>query len=384
MRVIAWGTYDLSKPRTRILLDALKQAGNDVVECHADVWSDVLDKSQINGTAAKLKLGWRWARQYAGLFSRYLTMPRADVVFVGYLGQLDVLLLRPLAALRGEKVVWDAFISLHDTVVNDRQMIGSRHLVARALFAWEWLACRAADVVLLDTEAHAQYFRDTFGLNDDRTAAVFVGAEGDAFPAAANRASADDDDDVIVVLFYGQFIPLHGIETIIEAARLSDPRRVRWVLIGKGQEVPKIRAMLDEQPVQNLEWIPWVEYAELGARIASADLCLGIFGSSDKAARVIPNKVFQILSVGKAIITRDSPGIRELLDDADAGVHLVPPMDPQALLDAVERHRALRRGLVEPLHRAIVERFAAAAIAERLRAILERTLTSSALPKAPA
>lgn len=373
MRVIVWGTYDLSKPRTRILLEALARAGVEVEEVHADVWSTVRDKSQIRGLKNKLAFGLRWGARYGGLVARYLTRPKADVVFVGYLGQLDVLLIRPLAALRGEKVVWDAFISLYDTVVNDRKMSSEKGVVARALFAWEWLACRAAHVVLLDTEAHADFFRDAFGLRRPAHAAsVFVGAEGKAFAPAPPRAPPVTTDEPVTALFYGQFIPLHGIETIIEAARLSDPSRVRWVIIGQGQEEAKIRAMLDEEPLPHLEWISWVDYEELGERIARADVCLGIFGSSDKAARVIPNKVFQILSVGKPLITRDSPGIRELLGPDTAGVYLVPPSEPRALLDAVERYRDDRRQLEEPLHRDVVERFSVDAIAAALKDTLER------------
>src|SRR5690606_13038787 len=124
-----------------------------------------------------------------------------------------------------------------------------------------------------------------------------------------------------------------------EAARRSDPADVRWILIGQGQETARVQQMLDEQPVPHLTSIPWVDYEALRAHIAAADIGLGIFGDSDKAGRVIPNKVFQILSVGKPLITRDSAGIRELVDDGAPGVYLVPPADPDALLAAIARFR---------------------------------------------
>jgi hypothetical protein len=38
LRVLCWGTYDTSKPRTRILRDGLRAAGATVQECHAPVW----------------------------------------------------------------------------------------------------------------------------------------------------------------------------------------------------------------------------------------------------------------------------------------------------------------------------------------------------------
>ena len=97
--------------------------------------------------------------------------------------------------------------------------------------------------------------------------------------------------------------------------------------------------MLEAAPVEGLRWIPWVPYEELAEHIRAADVCLGIFGASAKAGNVIPNKVFQIVSCGKPVITRDSPAIRELLAESDPGVYLVPPADPDALLAALRRFR---------------------------------------------
>lgn len=367
---LAWGTYDESKPRTRLMLGALRDAGLLQATRHADVWSAVVDKSQLRGPRALVGVGWRWLSSYARLLAGLARSGAHDVVFVGYLGQLDVLVAWPLCRLRHQTIVWDAFISLYDTVVDDRKMVGQHSPLARLLWAWEWLACRAADVVILDTEAHAAYFRSTFHLADDKTAVVFVGAEPDAFAANVD-ADVAANGGPITVLFYGQFIPLHGIGTIIEAARCSEATEVRWVLIGTGQETARVQQMLDERPVPHLTWIPWVDYEALRAHIAAADVCLGIFGASDKAGRVIPNKVFQILSVGKPLITRDSDGIRELVDDDAPGVYLVPPADPEALLGAIARFRNERTRLPHPLHQPLVERFSPAALARALRDVVD-------------
>ncbi len=379
-RVVIWGTYDLGKPRNRILIEGLRLSGVEVIECHADVWSGVEDKGTLTGTLQWLSRVARWLLAYPSLILRYLRLPKHDVVIVGYLGQLDVLVLWPFARLRAAPIVWDAFLSLYDTVVMDRRIVGPRHPVAFFLLAWEWLSCRAADLIVLDTQAHAEYFRERFGLRRNVTANVFVGAEPSVFRAPTADIAGSEPEADLSVLFYGQFIPLHGIDTIVRAAQTASGRRIRWTLIGRGQEEHRIRDMLGANWPPNLEWIPWVPYDELAGRIHAADICLGIFGNTGKSARVIPNKVFQILSAGKPLITRDSPAIRELLTDGMPGIYLVPPADPTALLDALDvfsNQHGTQDDLASgaPLHRALVERFSPKTIGEELRQMIAELQT---------
>ena len=90
---------------------------------------------------------------------------------------------------------------------------------------------------------------------------------------------------------------------------------------------------------------------------------------SDKAARVIPNKVFQVLAAGAPLITRDSPAIRELVDDETPGVYLVPPGDPAALAAAVRRFAA-ERGDMAGLYCALNARFSPSAIGQELLSLV--------------
>ncbi len=376
MRVVLWGTYDTGKPRTRLLRRALDTAGVEIIEIHAPVWNGVEDKSQVKGILPRLKLAMRWLRAYPGLIVRYLKAPDHDAVVVGYMGHLDVLILWLFARLRGKPIVWDAFLSLYDTVVQDRRMISPGNPAAWALRAWEWLACRAADRVVLDTAAHARLFRELYGLAEARTAAVFVGAELDVFagawPPEPRAHSPSRSDDEITVLFYGQFIPLHGIATIVAAAQDASDLPIHWVVIGQGQEEARVRSLIEAGPQARLEWLPWVPYEELTAWIARTDICLGVFGTSAKASRVIPNKVFQILAAGKPLVTRDSPAIRELLPDDMPGVYLVEPGNPLALLAAIQTFRKQRDDLAGlRLHGGATSRFALSALGKDWLQILQ-------------
>mgnify|MGYP003565196680 CR=1 FL=1 len=345
MQVVAWGTFDVGKPRVRIALRGLRENGVSVYECHADVWAGVEDKSQLFGFLPKIRKLGQWLLSYPKLIWCYLKAPRHDVVLVPYMGHLDVLVLWPFAKLRGANVVWDAFLSLYNTIVEDRRIIASKNPLAWLIYAFEWLATRAADCVVLDTAAHADYFARRYSLSEDKLAYVHVGVESERCPLLRSLEPKVPNKP-LTVLFYGQFIPLHGIPTIIEAARQLDDGSVHWVLIGQGQEEASIRASLELDPIKNIEWRSWVPYEELIGLIGLSDICLGVFGESEKAGRVIPNKVFQVIAAGRPLVTRDGPGIRELLADTEPGLKLVPPADSSALVAALSQMISARDSFV--------------------------------------
>lgn len=349
MRIVFWGTYDTGKPRVRILLRGLRENGVEVIECHKEVWSGIEDKSQIKGFARKLRLLFIWLSAYPSLIWRFLRLPKHDAVVIGYLGQLDVLVLWPFARLRGVPIVWDAFLSLYNTVVEDRQMVRSNSPLAWALWGWEWLACKAADILVLDTNEHGRYFIETFGVPAEKVKRVFVGAETDIFKPSYDIQL--DASQPFTVLFYGQFIPLHGVDTIVRAAKLTETEGIRWVIVGTGQELPRILTLIDELKPINLEIIEWIPYKELVNWLYKSEVCLGIFGATEKASRVIPNKVFQIIAADRPLITIETPAIRELVKSS-ASITLIPPNDAKALALAVlnKRHSSATANELSAIH----------------------------------
>ncbi|MDD9922246.1 MAG: glycosyltransferase family 4 protein [Boseongicola sp.] len=330
--VVFWGTYDTGKPRTRILRDGLREIGVNVVEIHANIWEGHEDKSQI-GRSSKVAIGLRCLAAYPGLIWRYLRSPSHDAVVVPYLGQFDVLVLRPFAWFRRRPLVWDMFISLYDTVVCDRKMARPRSLTARLLKGLEWIGCRAADRVLMDTPTHARRISELFGLKQDKLLAVAVGAEQEVFSNVPPRTTHGGP---VRILFYGQLIPLHGIETILDAALSERGQSYEWHIIGTGQQTELVAHKLEETQASHVVWERWRSYENLRDAILEADICLGIFGGSDKAASVVPNKVYQALFAGRPVVTRRSPAMEEAFTE-NPGLVLVDPCDPDALLDGVEK-----------------------------------------------
>ena len=132
------------------------------------------------------------------------------------------------------------------------------------------------------------------------------------------------------MLFVGKLIPLHGLETILEAARLCE--EIAFDVVGSGQ----LDALLERStPNVTLAAVGRVRTPSLRS-YNEAGCALGIFGTSEKAARVIPNKAFQALATGTPLITSDTPAAASSSRTARDAL-LVPAGDPEALATAVRR-----------------------------------------------
>ena len=239
-------------------------------------------------------------------------------MIVGYPGHFDLPAAR--LAARGAPVLFNPLVSLVDTLVSDRARFRPDSLPARALALVDRRALRAADVVIADTEQHARFLMELAGL--ERVEVCFVGAEERLFRPAPLGAFTH-------ALFVGKLIPLHGLETILAAARLAPELPFR--IVGSGQ----LDAQLEHRP-GNVAWVRWVEYEQLAGELHGAGAALGVFGRSAKAGRVIPNKAFQALACRTPLVTADTPAARELLVDGESAL-LVPPGDATALAGALQR-----------------------------------------------
>ena len=351
VRVCRFGHASVRYSRNRILAKALRRAGAAV--------DDVVDHRPYPVRTAALL--------------RAASGKRFDLLLVGYPGHTDVPAAVALGRLRGVPVILDAFLSLHDTFVEDRGRIPAGSLRARWPALVDRVAATLPDRVLLDTEAHISYFADELRAPRHRFRRIWAGADDEVM-----RPAPRSGDPAFTVFLYASFIPLHGVEHVVRAAsvleRGSDPVRLR--IAGDGQTYPAVQTLADRLGTRSIEFLGRRPLSELPGLMAEADVCLGIFGTTPKAARVIPNKVFDALAVERPVITADTPAIREALVP---GRHLwtCPAGDPDALADAISRLKAdpnTRRKLAAEGRTRFEEAFSIEAISRDLSAVVREVL----------
>ena len=335
-RIVFFGTYVLSDayPVNQVLFDGMRAASANVDTCRVDLWRGFLHRALGGSWRRWLGFVGRAVVCYGRLVIRYLMGKDHRIVVVGYPGYLDIILARLLNLFSRRLLVLVSFISLYDTAVMDRQRIAKGSRRARALFALDRLAFRCADWVLVDTHALGDYYAELFGLPRSKFRKSLVGNVFDRFTAADLERETNDGFNV---LFFGTYVPLHGAEFIVEAARILRADSVHFTMIGTGQDFAAVR-----ERAADLEHVhfdqAWHSTGELAEKMRAADVCLGIFGATAKAARVIPYKVFAALALGRPVITRDSPAVRELLVDGESAL-LCPAGDGAELAAAIRRLR---------------------------------------------
>jgi glycosyltransferase involved in cell wall biosynthesis len=343
MRTIIFGTYDTAMhPRIATIAEGLAARGFDVTECNIPLGLTTADRVDMlakpwKAAGLAARLGNRWL----GLAAKARRLGRPDAVVVGYLGHFDVHLARLLYRRAKVPIVLDHLISAAGTAA-DRRIDGGG-LKKRLLTLIDAAALRAADIVVVDTAEHLAIVPEKYR---QKAVVVAVGAPAPWYRAAEDRAaeegaaqepSAEAAGQPLKVVFYGLYTPLQGTPVIGEALGRIAGAPVEVTMIGRGQE----EAATKEAAAANksVRWLDWVPAAELPALVAAHDVCLGIFGTGDKALRVVPNKVFQGAAAGCAVITSDTPPQRRVLGTVsqESGAVLVPPGDPAALADALLR-----------------------------------------------
>lgn len=254
-----------------------------------------------------------------------------DIAYVPYPGVFLLWLLSWVPRRWRPRCVCDAYITIWDSLYQDRSLGTAGSRSSRLLLWMEARALSAAEGVIVDTVANADHIHRLFGVARESIHAFPLALDATTLPVANPDHAASRE---IRVLFIGTFVPLQGTAVIaqaIEALRGQD--NLEFVMIGDGQQAEEVAPLLEANPA--VTWYRgWQPSHVLTRELALADICLGVFGGNGKAARVLPFKLYMALAAGKAIITQHEHGVPE---DCPPIPALTCDACPQSLADAIRR-----------------------------------------------
>ncbi len=331
--------------RTRIVIRALEMRGHEVIRCLPP------DKS---------------FKHYPGLLLKaMLKAPSCDVVLTGFYGQLLTIAMR---LLTWKPIVFDMYITTYDTMVFDRQKAKPGSFMAK-VYAWgDWLSYKAANLSILDSDHVIRHFGRYANTATDKMRRLFLAVDDSVIHPRPRQRTNDE----FLVHFHGEFIPFHGVQHILRAAKLLEDDGVQFQIIGRGLTFDQDMALMRELDIRNVRILDPVPYAGLALHMAEADICLGIFGDNDRAELVITNKANEAIGMGKPLITRRNEPVQELLTHGESA-WFVEPAKPQAIADAIRTLKAdpgLRQRIAENGHRKFLEYGTVEKLGEGLERIL--------------
>lgn len=273
---------------------------------------------------------WRYVETWLAL-RKLKRIDKLDIYILGFRGHEIFWPVRWMT--RGSALVFDALMSPYAAFLEESKAGLIGRLIAPLVYQLEKTILQRSDLVLTDTRKHAEYYSRTFALPDAKICALPVGAiENHAATVGAPLTSPEH----FSILFYGSFLPLHGISVIVAAAAQLRDLPIHFDFIGgTSKQARQLRQICMHSGVTRYTHRRWVPLQDLlHTEIPRATLCAGgPFGSTPQALRVITGKTSQGLACGKATIVGRIDEDYGFVDRFNC--LLVDQKDPDALAETI-------------------------------------------------
>lgn len=218
-----------------------------------------------------------------------------------------------------KRVVCDIYAPLYDTTVNDYKKYKKFSPIAIIHFLRDFFAMIFSNPVLFLNESEATHFTNTIHIDKRKINYAIL----PLYRSEKERAKLpyyNGRSSVFTLCWTGTFIPLQGVEKIIETAQLLKKNSVKFRLLIFGpnneyktyyQKMVNDKNLNDKVSFPNI-WGDLNRWEQLVSE--DCDISLGIFGDSQKAKNVVANKVVDATSFGIPVITGYSNGLKEFFD----------------------------------------------------------------------
>jgi len=375
VRVCYFGTYRAGYTRNRKMIEGLRRNGVEVIECHEPLWLGTEDRVQVASGGWMHPSFWlRIIKVYSRLLRKYRSVGDYDVMVLGYPGQLDVPLARVLTWLKCKPLVLDMPASLY-LMTQERRLLKPGSFTGFLIYCLDKMACLLPNLLIVETEEYIVWFQKTFKINKSKFCVVPLGADDKIFkPAAATRS-----DGPFLAVYYGSFLPNHGVEYIVEAARLlrNEPN-IHFELIGNGPGKAAAMALARQHNLTNITFEDWMDQEALVKRVTRADVILGAFGATPQSMLTVQNKIYEGLAMEKPVITGDGPSVRKLLIHGEH-VYLCEQANPQSLAEAIKvlsRDPELRKSIARKGYQLYCQEFTPLALGSLLSHYINQLVES--------
>lgn len=299
LKICYFGFYDPNIARDEVYIEGLKRNRIEIIECN--------DYSK-----SKLLKYWR-------LFFRYWPIRKEyDLMIVGHLNRVlghSNHFIVPFARLISrKKIIYNALCSNYEAAIISRGISKKNSLNAKLYWLTDYLACRCASLVLVESEEQKKFFVKNFKIKKEKCIKTWTGAnDKDFFIESVKKKKK------FTVILRGGFLPETGIEYVLKAAKKLEDENIEFLILGiaKTEKIEKkMKDIIKKTSPQNLKLITdYLPLPKLRRIMLSSHISLGQFGDNERVQRTIPYRAFESLALGLPYLTGEATGAKELLTD---------------------------------------------------------------------
>jgi len=269
-----------------------------------------------------------------------------------------------------KKLIFDPITSYYATRVYEQGLIKKSSTKAKLLLLYERIGFNLPDRILAITEEFKHFYSKLFSLPLDRISLLPIGGEL-VTPAPSDNPSKENK---FRVTYWGNFLPQHGLEYILRAAKILEKNTdIIFIIVGSGFAWERIRKLTVKMNLSNVKFPGYFRSTKLREEISRADVVLGFFRKGGRASRSIGNKVFEALALKKPVITGSYPAIRRHFSHKET-LYMVEPGNPNELARGIldlKNSPVLRQKIGQNGYECLRREFSEERIGEKLKTILQ-------------
>jgi glycosyltransferase involved in cell wall biosynthesis len=135
-----------------------------------------------------------------------------------------------------------------------------------------------------------------------------------------------DLSDELTIAYTGALGKVNAVEELLEVAQLAKEKGKKWqfLIMGKGSAEDELKKMATENELNNLKFIPFGSKGQVNEVLSVSDFAWISFAHLPVLKTNSPNKFFDAIAAGKAILVNHKGWVYQLTKEYDLGISFLP------------------------------------------------------------
>lgn len=208
--------------------------------------------------------------------------------------------------LLGVKYIFDNHDSNPELYISK---FGKKTFIYKVLLWFEKLTYRFSDIVMVTNQSYKDIAIRRGRVNPDEVFIVRNGPDLRTFKAVPANPALKDGKEYLVA-YVGHMDVQDGLDILVQVAnhiKCMGVRNIRFVCVGGGPELPKLRNLVREKKLEDIVWFTGlIPYRQLLEILSTADLCVNPDRPSEMNDISTMIKIMEYMALAKPVVQFES------------------------------------------------------------------------------